>query len=82
MGQPKPEFDTTKWFRNQYIKEAGLEDETKSTELANLILQSIDKVDENLSYRDLAKSIAIILKNEYGTHNFKPFINELEQNLI
>ena len=78
MGHQKLEFDTTKWFRNQYIKEAGLEENNK---LADLILKAIIKVDENLSYRDLAKSISIILKNEYGAHNFEPFMNELEKNL-
>ena len=32
MGHQKLEFDTTKWFRNQYIKEAGL-DRTSETGL-------------------------------------------------
>jgi hypothetical protein len=78
----KSEFDATKWFRNQYIKEAGLEDNVKSTQLADLILKSIIKVDDSLSYEDLAKSIAIILKNEYGVHNFEPFMDELKRNLV
>jgi flagellar biosynthesis component FlhA len=44
-------------------------------------IESINTVDENLSYKDLAKVISKILKEEYGVHNFKPFLEELIKEL-
>jgi hypothetical protein len=37
---------------------------------------SID-IPENTSYEELAIAVANILKNDYGEHNFKPFIETL-----
>lgn len=37
---------------------------------------SID-ISEETSYQDFAKAVADILKNDYGQHNFKPFIKAL-----
>ena len=42
---------------------------------------AIQDVDENLSYKDLAKAIGIILKEDYGEHNFKPFVDLLKKEL-
>jgi hypothetical protein len=44
-------------------------------------IESINTVDENLSYKDLAKVTSKILKEEYGVHNFKPFLEELMKEL-
>ncbi len=38
---------------------------------------SMDQVDPNLDYKILAEVIANILVEEYGSHNFKPFISHL-----
>lgn len=40
MGHQKPEFDTTKWFRNQYIKEAGLEEDKGTPEGDKLLAEA------------------------------------------
>lgn len=53
----------------------------KSKELALLLDQAINKVDDSLSYKDLAIAIALILEDNYGTHNYKPFLKELEKQL-
>lgn len=49
--------------------------------LTHKIKSAIDSHDPNCSYRDLAKSIADVLKDEYGEHNHQPFIDELKLNL-
>lgn len=49
-----------------------------STKLAGLIIQAINQVDENLSYSDFAEAVAYILKQNYGSHNYEPFIRTLQ----
>jgi len=68
-------FDTTKWFKHQYLTEAG---EKLPSSVARAILKSIP---ESYSYKDLAKDIAYILSNDYGSHNFKPFMDILHAEL-
>lgn len=43
--------------------------------------QAIAKVDESLSYKDFALAVATILKDEYGAHNFNPFMEVLHAEL-
>jgi hypothetical protein len=38
-------------------------------------------VPDNYSYKDLADVVANIIKNEYGSHNIKPFMRELGRSL-
>lgn len=45
------------------------------------ILRAINAVDESLSYKDFAIAVAEVIKDEYGTHNIKPFIEVLHKNL-
>jgi len=52
-----------------------------SQKLASLISSSIASIDPNMSYKDLAGAVAIVLKNEYGTHNYEKFIGTLKSNL-
>lgn len=49
-----------------------------SQKLAELIQKDINSVDENLSINDLAKAVAYILKNDYGSHNYESFLEELK----
>lgn len=51
--------------------------EDKGLQLVPLINKAIDQVDPNLNYKDFAQAIAIIIKEEYGTHNLSPFMDEL-----
>jgi len=73
-------FDISSWKKNQYLNEAGLGSSQAQT-LANLINDAIMQVDESLSYRDFAVAVAIILKEEYGTHNFGKFMEVLHAEL-
>lgn len=52
-----------------------------SRTLAGLINKAIDSVDQNLSCKDLAEAVAYILKQNYGSHNFEPFIQTLQAEL-
>jgi len=53
-------------------------DEKKLKKLFN---EAIVKVDDELSYKSLAAVVASILEDDYGSHNYKSFIKELEKNL-
>ena len=74
------DFNTHRWIRNKYIAEAGLA-ESQADLAAKAIDKAIAEVDESLSYSDFAKAVATILKDEYGTHNFNPFMEVLHAEL-
>jgi len=45
------------------------------------ILKAINAVDESLSYTDFALAVAAVIKEEYGDHNIKPFMDVLKKQL-
>jgi len=45
------------------------------------IQKSIVSLDPNMPYRVFAKSVAQVLIDDYGTHNYEPFIRELKNAL-
>ena len=55
--------------------------EGKAEEVAKAIDSAIASVDESLSYKDFAIAVASVLKNEYGTQNFNPFMEVLHAEL-
>jgi len=68
-------FDVSKWNKQRYLAEAG-------EELQNPIAKAInDALPENLGYKEFAKAVAKVLKDEYGSQNFKPFMNVLHDEL-
>ena len=69
-------FDTNKWLRNQLLKEAGL-----LNEVSELSLAIGDVIPEDTSYSDFAKAVAFILKEDYGSQNFGPFMKVLHAEL-
>jgi hypothetical protein len=73
-------FDVAKWNKRRYLAEAGLLESTADL-AANAINQAIDTVDKNLSYQDFALAVAKILKEEYGSQNFDPFMEVLHTKL-
>ena len=74
------EFNVSSWLKNQYLNEAGL-GSTKSQSLANAILFSIMEIDDSMSYKDFADAVASILIDEYGNHNYTPFMEVLHARL-
>ena len=73
-------FDVSRWNKQRYLAEAGLLEST-SDKTATAINKAIETVDENLSYKDFALAIAKILKDEYGSQNFGPFMEVLHAEL-
>lgn len=53
----------------------------KSDELAKGIDKVMLKIDEDMSVTDFALAVAKILKDEYGTHNYKSFTDTLKKEL-
>ena len=74
------EFNVSLWLKNQYLNEAGL-GSTKSQSLANAINAAMLQIDDSMSYVDFADAVASILIDEYGTHNFTPFMERLQSKL-
>jgi hypothetical protein len=57
----KSEFDTTKWFRNQYIKEAGLEEDKGTLEGDRLL----DKVFDIMKNKGWLNDKAPVTKSNF-----------------
>ena len=74
------DFNIHSWKKNQYLAEAGL-GSSQAQSLAKLIDDAIEQVDESLSYRDFAVAVGIVLKEEYGSHNFGKFMEVLHAEL-
>jgi hypothetical protein len=68
-------FDTNKWFKQKYFSEAGI---ILESELVKALNQAIP---DNTGYKEFAKAVATILKDEYGSHNFSPFMEVLHAEL-
>ena len=53
----------------------------ESDALAKDINYAMIKIDDSMSYKDFADAVATILRDEYGKHNYMPFIEELKNKL-
>ena len=65
----------------QIILEELSNAQSPSNQLASEILQAIVGIDESMSYEVLATAVAKVLIDEYGEHNYQPFISELSKHL-
>jgi hypothetical protein len=61
---------------NQFLSESK-----SSDKLAAEINKSIVKIDDSMSYTDFAIAVAKILVDEYGEHNYAPFMKVLHNEL-
>jgi hypothetical protein len=61
------------------------EDDIKESKESDALAKEIDKamikIDDSMSYKDFAIAVATILRDEYGQHTYKGFIEELKNNL-
>ena len=73
-------FDIYKWNRERHLIDSRL-NESKADLAAKAMDQAITGVDESLSYKDFALAVGKILKDEYGAHNFDPFMEVLHAEL-
>jgi hypothetical protein len=53
----------------------------ESDALAKEIDKAMIKIDDSMSYKDFALAVGKILKDEYGSHNFGPFMEILHKDL-
>ena len=74
------EFNISSWLKDQYLNEAGL-GSSKAQSLSVAINDAMIQIDDSMSYRDFAIAVAILLKDEYGSHNFGPFMEVLHAEL-
>ena len=68
-------FDVSKWNKQRYLAEAGI---ILESELAKALNQAIP---DNTGYKEFAKAVATILRDEYGSQNFKSFMDVLHDEL-
>ena len=71
--------DLTKAFKGDkftYVNESK-----ESDALAKEIDKAMIKIDDSMSYKDFAIAVATVLRDEYGQHTYKGFIEELKNNL-
>jgi hypothetical protein len=75
----------SKWYKEKggdwKTKKESVTESAKSEKLASLINNVINKVDSSLSYKDFAMAIGKILKDEYGSHLYSMFVQELNKEL-
>jgi hypothetical protein len=62
------------------LKES-VNESAKSEKLAGLISKTIERVDSSLSYKDFAMAVGKIIKDEYGSHLYTVFVQELKKEL-
>lgn len=58
-----------------------IDNASESDKLANAINNSIDSINDSMSYEDFAIAVAKVLINKYGEHNFVPFMTVLHREL-
>jgi hypothetical protein len=87
------EFNTHKWFKNQYLMrenddpkmgaelEAGLDGTGVMENKSDLYSALSTAIPEDTNYKDFAKAIAKMLIDDYGSHNFSPFMKILHAEL-
>ena len=72
-------IDKVKNFK-QFVNE-NITEIDKSINLSKEISQSIKNIDDSMSYKDFAKAVAYVLVEEYGSHNYQPFLDVLNEEL-
>ena len=64
-----------------HIPEFNIFESKKSEALAKAMDKAMIKIDDSMSYADFALAVGQILRDEYGQHNFKPFMKVLHKDL-
>ncbi|MDA9263063.1 hypothetical protein OAC86_01090 [bacterium] len=70
-----------KLTRFEQFTSDNLAESKKSNDLANSINKAMIKIDDSMSYEDFALAVGQILRDEYGQHNFMPFMEVLHKDL-
>jgi hypothetical protein len=57
------------------------EESVSSIKLSSAINKAIMKIDDSMSYEDFAIAVAKILIDQYGEHNYEPFMKVLHNEI-
>jgi 3-methyladenine DNA glycosylase Tag len=64
-----------------HVSKFNIFESKKSEALAKALDKSMIKIDDSMSYEDFALAVGQILRDEYGQHNFKRFMQVLHKDL-
>mgnify|MGYP003624890469 CR=1 FL=1 len=63
------------------FKDFNINESKESDALAKSIDKAMMKIDDSMSYKDFALAVGKILKDDYGKHNYGPFMEVLHKDL-
>jgi hypothetical protein len=75
------EHEDEKTQNENHISKFDIFESKKSEALAKAMDKAMIKIDDSMSYADFALAVGQILRDEYGQHNFKPFMKVLHKDL-
>mgnify|MGYP006408333251 FL=1 len=75
------EHEDEKTQNENHISKFDIFESKKSEALAKAMDKAMIKIDDSMSYEDFALAVGQILRDEYGQHNFKRFMEVLHKDL-
>jgi hypothetical protein len=75
------EHEDEKTQNENHISKFDIFESKKSEALAKAMDKAMIKIDDSMSYEDFALAVGQILRDEYGQHNFKRFMQVLHKDL-
>jgi hypothetical protein len=75
------EHEDEKTQNENHISKFDIFESKKSEALAKEMDKAMIKIDDSMSYEDFALAVGQILRDEYGQHNFGPFMKVLHKDL-
>ena len=75
------EYEDEKTQNENHVPPFDIFESKKSEALAKAMDNAMIKIDDSMSYEDFALAVGQILRDEYGQHNFKPFMKVLHKDL-
>ena len=75
------EHEDEKTQNENHISKFNIFESKKSEALAQAMDKAMIKIDDSMSYEDFALAVGQILRDEYGQHNFKRFMQVLHKDL-
>ena len=75
------EHEDEKTQNENHISKFDIFESKKSEALAKAMDKAMIKIDDSMSYEDFALAVGQILRDEYGQHTFKRFMQVLHKDL-
>ena len=75
------EHEDEKTQNENHVSKFNIFESKKSEALAKALDKAMIKIDDSMSYEDFALAVGQILRDEYGQHNFKRFMQVLHKDL-